>query len=314
MKFQDLAAGAVVQVGQIKFVKIGAAGTTGPYLAVNGIGQYMQTWEGCASIPTPTGTAQSTVVTLTDIRDGKTYDVTKFADGNCWMLNNLAYGGDGVDGCAGKSAFQGCGCSAATSGVTCTESDYCGGTSSAPGTGGSLYGTWTNGTVTSTNQLYGDCRDAAVGSGKCSASGEYAGTCGYYYNWQAATQDENVYYNNSYNPTQPVQGICPDGWRLPTTAEFCNLDKAVYNKTSCAAYTLAGNFYQPNGGFGGLYSGYSGASGSSSSQGSFARYWSSSQYSATYAYYLYVGSGGGVGPQDDYRYKYGGFSVRCLKD
>ena len=31
-------------------------------------------------------------ITLTDSRDNKTYRVRKFADGHCWMIDNLAYG------------------------------------------------------------------------------------------------------------------------------------------------------------------------------------------------------------------------------
>ena len=33
------------------------------------------------------------VATLTDVRDGKSYDIAKLADGNCWMRENLKLGG-----------------------------------------------------------------------------------------------------------------------------------------------------------------------------------------------------------------------------
>jgi uncharacterized protein (TIGR02145 family) len=33
--------------------------------------------------------AQNAVIALTDVRDGNTYAVTKLADGQCWMMENL---------------------------------------------------------------------------------------------------------------------------------------------------------------------------------------------------------------------------------
>ena len=330
------------QVLKGNYIRVTNAGTS----TANGNTIFMQefTSQQCDSWPTVTGTDYSNPYGkfsenpnlqpfyLADSRDGKRYEIRKFSDGNCWLAQNLAYGGDNADGCLGKSTFQGCGCINAAAGVTCTESNYCGGTYKTPGTGGSLYGYWTNGTtpvgsdtpITSTNQLYGDCRDAAATANNEStycATGEGKGKCGYLYNWQAAVQSPSAYFNASFQPTQPTQGICPEGWHLPSTIEFCNLDKAVYNKTSCAYYTLASNFYQPlstanpNGHFNGLYPGLTDVTGtiSSSFQGSFAFYWSSSQLSASYACFLFAHFGDNVYLQVS-SYKYLGFSVRCLKD
>ena len=52
-------------------------------------------------------------LTLTDSRDNKTYRVRKFADGHCWMIDNLAYGGS-TDACTSKTSFSGSGSSTPT--------------------------------------------------------------------------------------------------------------------------------------------------------------------------------------------------------
>ncbi len=97
----------------------------------------MQGWDDCASLVTPTGTNFTQGPILTDIRDNKQYEIRKFSDGKCWMVDNLMYGGD-TDACAGKSTFDG------------------------------------NGSATPSNQFgtgtFGDCRDPRVGgSAPCTA-------------------------------------------------------------------------------------------------------------------------------------------------
>ena len=310
------------QVLKGNYIRVTNAGTS----TANGNTIFMQefTSQQCDSWPTVTGTDYSNPYGkfsenpelqpfyLADSRDGKRYEIRKFSDGHCWLAQNLAYGGDNVDGCLGKSTFDGSG-------------------TGSTSTGASKYGYWTNGTtpvgsdtpITSTNQLYGDCRDAAAtGNGDVTycATGEGKGKCGYLYNWQAALQSPNAYYKVSFQPAEPTQGVCPAGWHLPSSIEFCNLDKAVYNKASCSSYTFDNNFYQPystanpNGHFNGLYSGIVEPLGSSSIQNTYADYWSSTQYNIILAYYLGVNSNGRVGPQNYNDRKYLGFSVRCLKD
>ena len=38
-----------------------------------------------------------------------------------------------------------------------------------------------------------------------------------------------------YTETQGVQGICPDGWHLPTDAEWCSLEQAVDSSITCSS-------------------------------------------------------------------------------
>ncbi|MBQ6154569.1 hypothetical protein IJI99_01685, partial [bacterium] len=61
----------------------------------------MDRWSGCNSL------AALETACLLDPRDYQTYRVRKFADGSCWMIDNLAYGGDyGVtDGCVANNGW-----------------------------------------------------------------------------------------------------------------------------------------------------------------------------------------------------------------
>ena len=152
--------------------------------------------------------------------------------------------------------------------------------------------------------------------------------CGYYYNWQAAMQEANAYYNGSFAATYPHQGICPDGWHIPTggtiastTNEFSRLASCVNSPTNdCLPQITANlttgtafNFYQPGGNWKSLFSGYSGATGTLYNQGTNGRWWSSTQTSATNAYTLYMNSTT-VNPASSNSGKFLGFSVRCVKD
>jgi uncharacterized protein (TIGR02145 family) len=272
----------------------------------------MQTWTGCAALATPTYTegVKSTYFTqgpcLTDERDGKTYEIRKFPDGKCWMVDNLAYGGT-TDSCSGKTAFSGNG--------SATASNTFG-----PGT-------------------YGDCRDAAAGApyngGNDASNICFNNTiCGYLYNWQGAMQLVSAYYSTSVSypsgtpsTTNYITGICPQGWHLPSggttnaASEFRTLDVAVggtgANWQSGANYTA---FWKPTSTttatatdpFKSLYSGSTGSSGSLDTQGSYGYWWSSTEYSAAGVYDLGVNAAY-VEPQQSFHKGYG-FGVRCVQN
>jgi len=78
---------------------------------------------------------------------------------------------------------------------------------------------------------YGVCVNGSVAGG------------GHLYNWQAAMNDPNAYYGTTVNPSGNVngnspnqwQGICPDGWHLPSggsTGEYKQLAVALGNKAT----------------------------------------------------------------------------------
>ncbi len=279
----EMPLGTVVVINGIKLVKIT---TTNKFMAIEPFTDCnpatdMQCFDQCGNWVTPaTGTMNysnanglnaSSKTELRDLRDGKTYEVRKFADGKCWMVNDLRYGGT-ADACLSRTAFGG------------------------------------NGSATLTNRFgtgtYGDCRNDP-------------GYATYLYNWQAAMQNSTAYYNATYSgPMQNVQGLCPNGWHVPTggpTGEQAALDKAIggtgaNGQSSGNSFT----FWRPGGNFLAIYTGYCGASGALDGQGGYTHYWSSSQLSAADAYAVFINNSY-IYPQYSIS-KFYGFALRCVKN
>ena len=157
---------------------------------------------------------------------------------------------------------------------------------------------------------------------------------GLLYNWKA------VMRNSGYSSTNPsgVQGICPTGWHVPSTAEWTQLTnyvksiseyhcggnntyiaKALASKTGWTEYTNSDNpcfvGYNRNAnnatGFGAVGAGY--YSGSYNSFNSMVAYWTATLRSGNNAYfnYMYYNSRD-VGSTDQSTYN--GCSVRCVCD
>ena len=189
---------------------------------------------------------------LKDTRDNKTYWVTKLADNNCWMTQNLAYNGGGTS--------RGTNCSGWTNDNTVAQ--YC-----SPG----------------------------------HTDGDHASR-GNYYSWPAAM-------NGNTSATGTVQGVCPNGWHLPTSnttakGSFGGLTTAYgagNNSAGSAIMRGAPMYFQ--------YSGNA-YSGGINNVGSDGYYWSSTPNGSGLAYNLYLSSSFAV-PSSNYN-RYLGFSVRCL--
>ncbi len=156
-------------------------------------------------------------------------------------------------------------------------------------------------------------------------------TYGYLYNWKA------VMRNSSSSPANPsgVQGICPNGWHVPSDAEWTRLTdyvssqseyvcgsnssyiaKALASSTgwssssnTCAvgnnpsANNATGFSAVPAGGYDGYYYYF----------GSYADFWSATQYDSNNAFFrpLFYGSADVNRRNGD---KYFELSVRCLRD
>jgi len=133
------------------------------------------------------------------------------------------------------------------------------------------------------------------------------------YQWPEAMQ---------YVTTQGVQGICPSGWHLPTDAEWTTLTtflggESVAGGKMKEAGTL--HWASPNtgatneSGFTALPGGDRSSNGSFYDLTYYAYFWSSSEYSSSYAWYRYL-----YYDNDDVYRGYGsktyGFSVRCVQD
>jgi uncharacterized protein (TIGR02145 family) len=324
ISLSEIPVGKVVSVNGLKFVKI----ADNKYMAVAPWG-FMQSWHGCDSLATPTYTpgVKSTYFTqgpvLTDARDGKSYEIRKFPDGKCWMVDNLRYGGTAttggaIDACSGKTTFAGSG-------------------QSIP------YAAWYEGS----EQLYGDCRDPAAGApyadnpSNNDANNLCLGNtrCGYFYNWQATMQLPSAYYDTdvTYPVGAPsttgnyIQGICPDGWHVPSdgatvmTSEFRQLHYAIGGEDNYSSGTPHVDFYKPSslytvtaadpwkGGYFGVVNNL----GELSSQARSGYWWSSTESGDKLAYSVYTIIVAGIADQTTMQVsnnKFTGFAIRCVKD
>ena len=156
-------------------------------------------------------------------------------------------------------------------------------------------------------------------------------TYGYLYNWAAVMHGTS---SSSANPSG-IQGICPNGWHVPSDAEWTQLIDHVGsmpqyqcgNNSNYIAKALAsttgwhtspntctvgnnsstnnviGFSALPAGGYFGFYNDFS----------TYARFWSATEGSDYDAYYHYLAFNG-ANVYRDYDPKYRGFLVRCLRD
>ncbi len=139
-----------------------------------------------------------------------------------------------------------------------------------------------------------------------------------------------------YTTTPGVQGICPEGWHLPTDAEWTTLtdyvnsvpdflcnsnttyiakalaDSTLWNSTTVTC-AVGNNLVANNAtGYSGLPGGYRYTNGSFMNVGNYTYWWTSTEedFGAWFRDLNYVS------PEvyRFYNYKVGGFSVRCLRD
>ena len=210
---------------------------------------------------------------LTDDRDGQTYKTVKIGE-QWWMAENLNY---------------------AYTGVPFKDGNY---------------------TSDSTSWCYDN--DAA----NCVKYGRL-------YTWAAAMDSAGIIPGNTANGcgygkdcnlgNVKIRGVCPEGWHLPTEAELIALFKAVGGKETAGIMLKSTEGWEYNGNgsdsyffsalpAGGRYNG-----GYFLGEGSYAYFWSSTEYNSYYAYYMYLDfSNGSAYLGRDYRDD--GSSVRCLRD
>ena len=210
-----------------------------------------------------------------DARDNHTYWVQKLADGKCWMLTNLGYAGSGTN----------------TYNDTKTLTN---------GTSGST--TYTAARYYITLSTTNFTTEPTAPSTSTDGTGQY----GYLYNWCAAMGGQSTAAcANATTPTPVITtSICPAGWRLPTSngGEFTALNTAINGgPTTTDAGLIGTSWLGQRGGW--WFYGFS-------DQGSKGYYWSSTQLSATNAYFLYFDSTGVY--TDSNITKYAGFPVRCI--
>ncbi|MBQ3433319.1 hypothetical protein IJG22_03465, partial [Candidatus Saccharibacteria bacterium] len=243
--------------------------------------------------------------TVCDSRDNQQYTIAKLADGKYWMVSNLNLAGGTVLS-SDKSDVP------STNYYTLPAST-----------------TISSGTAVPSDQFSSDTTAYVFNTGNNTTTCNSSTPCNSYYSWLAATaggknSSGSSVTTNGYNA---AYSICPKGWRLPTsttsnanaqtspnwktgdwyplaTAYGANLESRYY-ESAATFYNNAGPGTTPNFLLAGYYS-----NGSFKVGGSGGRYWSSTAYSSSYAYYLYFDSGRVYSANYDNR----GFgsSVRCV--
>jgi uncharacterized protein (TIGR02145 family) len=139
------------------------------------------------------GASYTSTYTLTDARDQKQYKVKYLPDGRYWMVQDLKFG----DRCD-KTTF---------SGSTSTQT----------------------GKINSTGTYYGDCCSNPTSCG------------GYYYDWSAIVNKPDAYSGSNSYPgcagttaaANACQGICPEGWHVPTAGEYDVLLTSLNSYYAC---------------------------------------------------------------------------------
>jgi len=249
-------------------------------------------------------------VVAVDNRDNKQYYVTKLADGNIWMTQNLDH--DIVT----TSGFYTYANTDIGHGSTPNTSATWTASAATYATGDT---TWNNSYVNPESYDPGNvCWDGTMNDDwdgtldnetvSCSAPNHYH--IGNYYNWTAAVamNDSSSYTTNL---TDVDQSICPAGWRLPVYSGSKSYDTLVSTLNLTAGSETSagadGNIQDPP-----VYFPYTGDwYGYSELVGSWSDYWSSVVGDSNVAYELYFDVSGNLIPRDDYGRDYG-YSVRCV--
>ncbi len=162
--------------------------------------------------------------------------------------------------------------------------------------------------------------------------GDDASNCTKYgrlYTWAAAmdsvgtwsTNGKGCGDNKTCSPTYPVRGVCPEGWHLPTRAEFKTLITAVGGESiagqklkSTTGWTACSGIINEDAfAFSALPAGYRNDFGGYFNEGYDAYFWSSTESNSSLAYRMYLYYYDGYADLDNGLKNYG-FSVRCLRD
>ena len=298
--------------GQVKYTLVHPQGAEAPKAQDEDLSSltYMQDFASLTADKKAALIAATTVnkvVQLKDSRDNTTYNVAKLADGNVWMLDNLALDLTSSTVVNTLSADN-----------TNADSTTLGYLKNGGGTTSDQYATaavanWTSGRSYSAPLVNMDDKDTVVtkyGSGN--------GKVGGYYNYCAASAGGYCYGNDTSAGTSTgnaTTSICPAGWRMPTGGgdyeatdnEYNNLATALGLTWDADWEGYLGTDYQTA--LGTPLSGYF-DNGSAVDQGDYGYWWSSTRSDSVSMYGLYADSDG-VGPTS-YGYRDLGYSMRCV--
>ena len=289
--------------GQVIYTLVHPASMAAPIVSKSlNTATTMQEVEYCsANIPV------GQVYTLTDSRDGNVYHVARLADGNCWMLDNLAL--DPTDSTTAANMNE-TNTNATAAAITNLLN------------GGSTEAGWSSVAVIDCDSGYSSTepminnayKDMLVTSyGLASINGQ--AKVGIYYNYCAASAGTFCYGDGQIVDVSDTlldadQDLCPANWRMPTRGmggEYDGLFSA-YNTTQDAtnANSLQYNLSTP-------------LSGQFQNEGAFGHNYYGAWWSSTYnniiggGYYMSYMDVTSETVFEDYDYgPYDGLSMRCL--
>jgi uncharacterized protein (TIGR02145 family) len=142
------------------------------------------------------------------------------------------------------------------------------------------------------------------------------------YTWAAAVgklESECGYGYTCTLPSGNIQGVCPNGWHLPSKAEWETLFNAVGGQSTAGKVLKSTSGWYDNGngtdsfGFSALPAGYRYSNGDYNDEGVLALFWSSTENISFSAYYMGLDFNHDDAGLNHDR-KNSRFSVRCLKD
>ncbi|WP_405328879.1 fibrobacter succinogenes major paralogous domain-containing protein [Fibrobacter sp.] len=141
------------------------------------------------------------------------------------------------------------------------------------------------------------------------------------YTWAAAIDSVGLFGKNGKGcgdgikctPAEPVRGVCPSGWHLPSYGEWFALCSAVGDYPGRDLKSSTGWYGTDVYGFSVLPAGISFSEGSFGGEGSAAYFWSSTEAGSGFSYSMQLNSND-VRVFLDVEYKFERFSIRCVKD
>ena len=157
------------------------------------------------------------------------------------------------------------------------------------------------------------------------SSAENCEKYGRLYLWSAARDSVGAWSTNgkdcgdltSCSPTDPVRGVCPKGWHLPSNTEWETMLIAVGGVSTAGKVLKSTSSWNGNGtddfGFSALSAGYRFVRGDYDLEGSKTYFWSSTEKDNNRAISMSL-NGNDDNAFLNGNYKFLGFSVRCLKD
>ncbi len=167
------------------------------------------------------------------------------------------------------------------------------------------------------NSEWANLKDDDTDKAYCFVNNDSSNGYGVLYTWAAATNGEE----SSDNPSN-VQGVCPNGWHIPSSSEFYHLknnltDLGYYNQEGKVLKSTSNWLSNGNGtnlfNFNALPVGNRNVLGEFVNNGEETHFWTTTDNFTVYGYYAKLSS------FDDYvtisyEKKSSGYSVRCLKN